>query len=61
RNGQSQGSQQLLQAEKQAAEKVADARKKKAHHLKQATEEAQMEAEREQGFQSKQWARFYDP
>ncbi|KAM9233350.1 V-type proton ATPase subunit G 2 isoform 2-T2 [Trichechus inunguis] len=34
---QSQGIQQLLQAEKRAAEKVADARKRKARRLKQAT------------------------
>ena len=58
---QSQGIQQLLQAEKRAAEKVADARKRKAQHLKQAKEEAQMEVdqyrrEREQEFQSKQQA-----
>nr|KAF6503971.1 ATPase H+ transporting V1 subunit G2 [Rousettus aegyptiacus] len=42
---QSQGIQQLLQAEKRAAEKVADARKRKARRLKQAKEEAQMEVE----------------
>ncbi|XP_007459646.1 PREDICTED: V-type proton ATPase subunit G 2 isoform X2 [Lipotes vexillifer] len=64
---QSQGIQQLLQAEKRAAEKVADARKSespppgKARRLKQAKEEAQMEVEqyrreREQEFQSKQQA-----
>uniref|UniRef100_A0A8C0M9G0 V-type proton ATPase subunit G n=1 Tax=Canis lupus familiaris TaxID=9615 RepID=A0A8C0M9G0_CANLF len=57
---QSQGIQQLLQAEKRAAEKVADARKRKARRLKQAKEEAQMEElyrrEREQEFQSKQQA-----
>ncbi|CAK7292142.1 V-type proton ATPase subunit G 1 [Vulpes lagopus] len=51
---QSQGIQQLLQAEK-----VADARKRKARRLKQAKEEARMEVElyyreREQEFQSKQ-------
>ncbi|XP_057410662.1 V-type proton ATPase subunit G 2 isoform X1 [Balaenoptera acutorostrata] len=60
---QSQGIQQLLQAEKRAAEKVADARKRKARRLKQAKEEAQMEVEqyrreREQEFQSKQQAAF---
>lgn len=60
---QSQGIQQLLQAEKRAAEKVADARKRKARRLKQAKEEAQMEVEqyrreREQEFQSKQQALF---
>ncbi|XP_054425041.1 V-type proton ATPase subunit G 2 isoform X1 [Pteronotus mesoamericanus] len=58
---QSQGIQQLLQAEKRAAEKVADARKRKARRLKQAKEEAQMEVEqyrreREQEFQSRQQA-----
>ncbi|KAI5939129.1 Spliceosome RNA helicase DDX39B [Manis javanica] len=58
---QSQGIQQLLQAEKRAAEKVADARKRKARRLKQAKEEAQMEVEQyrreqEQEFQSKQQA-----
>lgn len=58
---QTQGIQQLLQAEKRAAEKVADARKRKARRLKQAKEEAQMEVEqyrreREQEFQSKQQA-----
>ncbi|XP_028911755.1 V-type proton ATPase subunit G 2 [Ornithorhynchus anatinus] len=58
---QSQGIQQLLQAEKRAAEKVADARKRKARRLKQAKEEAQMEVEhyrreREQEFQTKQQA-----
>ncbi|PNJ03567.1 ATP6V1G2-DDX39B isoform 3 [Pongo abelii] len=58
---QSQGIQQLLQAEKRAAEKVADARKRKARRLKQAKEEAQMEVEqyrreREKEFQSKQQA-----
>ncbi|XP_045722489.2 spliceosome RNA helicase DDX39B isoform X1 [Mirounga angustirostris] len=61
---QSQGIQQLLQAEKRAAEKVADARKRKARRLKQAKEEAQMEVEqyrreREQEFQSKQQAAFF--
>nr|XP_033772868.1 V-type proton ATPase subunit G 2 isoform X3 [Geotrypetes seraphini] len=34
---QSQGIQQLLQAEKRAAEKVAEARKRKARRLKQRT------------------------
>ncbi|XP_034047527.1 V-type proton ATPase subunit G 1 [Thalassophryne amazonica] len=42
---QSQGIQQLLQAEKRAAEKVADARKRKNRRLKQAKEEAQAEIE----------------
>ncbi|XP_061656689.1 V-type proton ATPase subunit G 1 [Syngnathoides biaculeatus] len=42
---QSQGIQQLLQAEKRAAEKVAEARKRKNRRLKQAKEEAQAEIE----------------
>ncbi|XP_023583326.1 V-type proton ATPase subunit G 1-like isoform X2 [Trichechus manatus latirostris] len=36
---QSQGIQQLLQAEKRAAEKVAEARKRKNRRLKQETQE----------------------
>lgn len=40
---QSTGIQQLLQAEKKAAEKVSEARKRKAKRLKQAKEEAQAE------------------
>ncbi|KAJ8038767.1 V-type proton ATPase subunit G [Holothuria leucospilota] len=42
---QTPGIQQLLQAEKKAAERVADARKRKARRLKQAKEEAQEEIE----------------
>lgn len=42
---QSTGIQQLLIAEKKAAEKVAEARKRKARRLKQAKEEAQAEIE----------------
>lgn len=42
---QSAGIQQLLAAEKKAAEKVAEARKRKARRLKQAKEEAQAEIE----------------
>ncbi|XP_060700462.1 V-type proton ATPase subunit G 1-like [Hemiscyllium ocellatum] len=42
---QSQGIQQLLQAEERAAEKVAEARKRKNRRLKQAKEEAQAEIE----------------
>ncbi|XP_028656286.1 V-type proton ATPase subunit G 2-like [Erpetoichthys calabaricus] len=58
---QSQGIQQLLQAEKRAAEKVAEARKRKTRRLKQAKEEAQAEieqyrTEREREFQQKQQA-----
>ncbi|KAM9326391.1 sialidase-1 [Gastrophryne carolinensis] len=56
---QSQGIQQLLQAEKRAAERVAEARKRKARRLKQAKEEAQGEieqyrVEREREFQAQQ-------
>ncbi|XP_029469292.1 V-type proton ATPase subunit G 1 [Rhinatrema bivittatum] len=58
---QSQGIQQLLQAEKRAAEKVSEARKKKNRRLKQAKEEAQAEIEqyrlqREKEFKSKEAA-----
>uniref|UniRef100_A0A8C8VQN2 V-type proton ATPase subunit G n=1 Tax=Pelusios castaneus TaxID=367368 RepID=A0A8C8VQN2_9SAUR len=58
---QSQGIQQLLQAEKRAAEKVAEARKRKGRRLRQAKEEAQAEVERyrleqERDFQQKQQA-----
>lgn len=42
---QSTGIQQLLAAEKKAAERVAEARKRKARRLKQAKEEAQQEIE----------------
>ncbi|XP_006860102.1 PREDICTED: V-type proton ATPase subunit G 1-like [Chrysochloris asiatica] len=50
---QSQGIQQLLQAEKRAAEKVSEARKRKNRRLKQAKEEAQ--AEIEQYMQYSSW------
>uniref|UniRef100_UPI00398F1B68 V-type proton ATPase subunit G 1-like n=1 Tax=Pristiophorus japonicus TaxID=55135 RepID=UPI00398F1B68 len=58
---QSQGIQQLLQAEKRAAEKVAEARKRKNRRLKQAKEEAQAEIEqfrlqREREFKAKESA-----
>ena len=43
---QSTGIQQLLVAEKKAADKVGDARKRKAKRLKQAKEEAQAEIEK---------------
>ncbi|KAI1301615.1 putative V-type proton ATPase subunit G [Halotydeus destructor] len=43
---QTQGIQQLLAAEKRAAEKVAEARKRKARRLKQAKDEAVAEIER---------------
>ncbi|XP_032617961.1 V-type proton ATPase subunit G 1-like [Hylobates moloch] len=58
---QSQGIQQLLQAEKQAAEKVSEARKRKNRRLKQAKEAAQAEIEqyrlqREKEFKAKEAA-----
>ena len=40
---QTQGIQQLLVAEKRAAEKVSEARKRKNRRLKQAKEEAQVQ------------------
>ena len=43
---QTQGIQQLLGAEKRAAEKVSEARKRKNRRLKQAKEEAQVEIEK---------------
>ncbi|XP_023177955.1 V-type proton ATPase subunit G [Drosophila hydei] len=43
---QTQGIQQLLAAEKKAAEKVAEARKRKARRLKQAKDEATEEIEK---------------
>jgi len=43
---QTQGIQQLLTAEKRAAEKVQEARKRKARRLKQAKDEANNEIER---------------
>ncbi|XP_030750684.1 V-type proton ATPase subunit G-like [Sitophilus oryzae] len=42
---QTQGIQQLLAAEKRAAEKVAEARKRKVKRIKQARDEAQAEIE----------------
>ncbi|XP_054291313.1 V-type proton ATPase subunit G 1-like [Pongo pygmaeus] len=58
---QSQGIQQLLQAEKRAAEKVSEARKRKNRRLKQAKEAAQAEIEqyrlqREKEFKAKEAA-----
>lgn len=43
---QTQGIQQLLTAEKRAAEKVNEARKRKARRLKQAKDEAQAEIQK---------------
>nr|XP_058151656.1 V-type proton ATPase subunit G 1-like [Dasypus novemcinctus] len=56
---QSQGIQQLLQAEKRAAKKVSEACKRKNRRLKQAKEEAQAEIEqyhlqREKEFKAKE-------
>uniref|UniRef100_A0A9L0S2E7 V-type proton ATPase subunit G n=1 Tax=Equus caballus TaxID=9796 RepID=A0A9L0S2E7_HORSE len=61
---QSQGIQQLLQAEKRAAEKVSEARKRKNRRLKQAKEEAQAEIEqyrlqREKEFKAKEAANIH--
>ncbi|XP_030063108.1 V-type proton ATPase subunit G 1 [Microcaecilia unicolor] len=58
---QSQGIQQLLQAEKRAAEKVSESQKRKNRRLKQAKEEAQVEIEqyrmqREKEFKAKEAA-----
>uniref|UniRef100_A0A8C9GQ23 V-type proton ATPase subunit G n=1 Tax=Piliocolobus tephrosceles TaxID=591936 RepID=A0A8C9GQ23_9PRIM len=58
---QSQGIQQLLQAEKRAAEKVSEAHKKKNRRLKQVKEAAQAETEqyrlqREKEFKAKEAA-----
>ncbi|KYN04857.1 PREDICTED: V-type proton ATPase subunit G [Cyphomyrmex costatus] len=55
---QTQGIQQLLAAEKRAAEKVSDARKRKARRLKQAKEEAQDEIEKYRQEREKQFRDF---
>ncbi|GAB1863211.1 V-type proton ATPase subunit G [Camponotus japonicus] len=55
---QTQGIQQLLTAEKRAAEKVSDARKRKARRLKQAKEEAQDEIEKYRQEREKQFREF---
>ncbi|KAF4519792.1 hypothetical protein B566_EDAN009044 [Ephemera danica] len=55
---QSQEIQQLLAAEKRAAEKVLDARKRKARRLKQAKEEAQDEIEKYRLEREKQFKEF---
>jgi len=54
---QTQGIQQLLSAEKRAAEKVQEARKRKARRLKQAKEEANNEIEK---FKSEREKSFKD-
>ncbi|XP_019865988.1 V-type proton ATPase subunit G [Aethina tumida] len=55
---QTQGIQQLLAAEKRAAEKVSDARKRKARRLKQAKEEAQEEIEKYRKDRERQFREF---
>uniref|UniRef100_A0A1B6JVS1 V-type proton ATPase subunit G n=1 Tax=Homalodisca liturata TaxID=320908 RepID=A0A1B6JVS1_9HEMI len=55
---QTQGIQQLLAAEKRAAEKVAEAKKRKARRLKQAKEEAQEEIEKYRQEREKQFKEF---
>nr|CAD7193973.1 unnamed protein product [Timema douglasi] len=55
---QTQGIQQLLAAEKRAAEKVSEARKRKARRLKQAKEEAQDEIEKYRQEREKQFKEF---
>ena len=57
---QTQGIQQLLAAEKRAAEKVSDARKRKTRRLKQAKEEAQEEIEKYRLEREKQFKEFED-
>ena len=52
---QTQGIQQLLAAEKRAAEKVSEARKRKNRRLKQAKEEAQAEIEKYKAEREKQF------
>ncbi|XP_056630897.1 V-type proton ATPase subunit G [Diorhabda carinulata] len=55
---QSQGVQQLLAAEKRAADKVTEARKRKARRLKQAKEEAQDEIEKYRKERERQFREF---
>ncbi|XP_033729601.1 V-type proton ATPase subunit G 1-like [Pecten maximus] len=55
---QSTGIQQLLKAEKTAAEKVAEARKRKNRRLKQAKEEAQAEIDAYKAQREKQYKRY---
>ncbi|KAH0562791.1 V-type proton ATPase subunit G [Cotesia glomerata] len=55
---QTQGIQQLLAAEKKAADKVTEARKRKARRLKQAKEEAQDEIEKYRQEREKQFKEF---
>ncbi|XP_031625856.1 V-type proton ATPase subunit G [Contarinia nasturtii] len=53
-----QGIQQLLAAEKKAADKVGDARKRKARRLKQAKDEATEEIEKYRQERDKQFKDF---
>ncbi|XP_063989880.1 V-type proton ATPase subunit G [Diachasmimorpha longicaudata] len=55
---QTQGIQQLLAAEKKAADKVTEARKRKARRLKQAKEEAQEEIEKYRQERERQFREF---
>ncbi|XP_058820724.1 V-type proton ATPase subunit G-like [Topomyia yanbarensis] len=55
---QTQGIQQLMTAEKRAAEKVGEARKRKQRRLKQAKEEAQDEIERYRQERERQFKEF---
>ncbi|KAK0086273.1 hypothetical protein PV325_003472 [Microctonus aethiopoides] len=55
---QTQGIQQLLAAEKKAADKVTEARKRKARRLKQAKEEAQDEIEKYRQERERQFREF---
>ena len=55
---QTQGIQQLLAAEKKAAEKVAEARKRKARRLKQAKDEATEEIEKYRQERERQFKEF---
>jgi len=55
---QSQGVQQLLAAEKKAAEKVSEARKRKARRLKQAKDEAQSEIDKFKQDREKQFKEY---
>ncbi|XP_033225517.1 V-type proton ATPase subunit G [Belonocnema kinseyi] len=55
---QTQGIQQLLAAEKRAAEKVSEARKRKALRLKQAKKEAHDEIEKYREEREKQFREF---
>ncbi|XP_055535938.1 V-type proton ATPase subunit G-like [Wyeomyia smithii] len=55
---QTHGIQQLLAAEKRAAEKVGEARKRKQRRLKQAKEEAQEEIERYRQERDRQFKEF---